>query len=175
MKFLQNLGKSLMMPVAVLPVAAILMGVGNWIGGAFGSSAVSVFFLKSGGAVLDNLALLFAIGIAFGMAKKSDGVAALSGLVSWLVVTVLLSPGTVAGVLGGIDVAEVDPAFGAVQNVFVGINRDHIYGPATTTTDYTKIPTGLNLTGKLAAGPNAANLSPLDANDSVLLPSDDTN
>jgi PTS system N-acetylglucosamine-specific IIC component len=121
MKFLQNLGKSLMMPVAVLPVAAILMGVGNWIDRATGGNVVSVFFLKSGGAVLDNLALLFAIGIAFGMAKKSDGVAALSGLVSWLVVTTLLAPGTVAGILGGIDVESVDPAFGAVNNVLVGI------------------------------------------------------
>jgi PTS system N-acetylglucosamine-specific IIC component len=118
---LQNLGKSLMMPVAVLPVAAILMGVGNWIDRATGGNVVSVFFLKSGGAVLDNLALLFAIGIAFGMAKKSDGVAALSGLVSWLVVTTLLAPGTVAGILGGIDVESVDPAFGAVNNVLVGI------------------------------------------------------
>jgi PTS system N-acetylglucosamine-specific IIC component len=121
MKFLQNLGKSLMMPVAVLPVAAILMGVGNWIDRATGGNVVSVFFLKSGGAVLDNLALLFAIGIAFGMAKKSDGVAALSGLVSWLVVTTLLAPGTVAGILGGIDVESVHPAFGAVNNVLVGI------------------------------------------------------
>jgi PTS system N-acetylglucosamine-specific IIC component len=110
-----------MMPVAVLPVAAILMGVGNWIDRATGGNVVSVFFLKSGGAVLDNLALLFAIGIAFGMAKKSDGVAALSGLVSWLVVTTLLAPGTVAGILGGIDVESVDPAFGAVNNVLVGI------------------------------------------------------
>jgi len=121
MKFLQNLGKSLMMPVAVLPVAAILMGVGNWIDRATGGNVVSVFFLKSGGAVLDNLALLFAIGIAFGMAKRSDGVAALSGLVSWLVVTTLLAPGTVAGILGGVDVESVDPAFGAVNNVLVGI------------------------------------------------------
>jgi PTS system N-acetylglucosamine-specific IIC component len=55
------------------------------------------------------------------MAKKSDGVAALSGLVSWLVVTTLLAPGTVAGILGGIDVESVDPAFGAVNNVLVGI------------------------------------------------------
>lgn len=121
MKFLQNLGKSLMMPVAVLPVAAILMGVGNWIDRATGGNVVSVFFLKSGGAVLDNLALLFAIGIAFGMAKKSDGVAALSGLVSWLVVTTLLAPDAVAGILGGIAVEDVDPAFGAVKNVLVGI------------------------------------------------------
>ena len=137
MKFLQNLGKSLMLPVAVLPVAAILMGVGNWIGGVFNSSAVSVFFLKSGGAVLDNLALLFAIGVAFGMAKKSDGVAALSGLVSWLVVTTLLSPATVAGLTGASD---VDPAFGAVNNVLVGILCGLIGAFSYTRFSDTKLP-----------------------------------
>ncbi|MGI6878115.1 N-acetylglucosamine-specific PTS transporter subunit IIBC [Microbacterium sp. gxy059] len=127
MKFLQNLGRSLMLPIAVMPVAAILMGIGNWIGNTIGESVVSVFLLKAGGAVIDSLPILFAIGIAFGMAKKSDGTAALAGLVSWLVVTVLLAPETVAGFLG-YDIAadptlldQVDPAYGAVQNAFVGI------------------------------------------------------
>ncbi|MGO2110746.1 MAG: N-acetylglucosamine-specific PTS transporter subunit IIBC [Pseudoclavibacter sp.] len=121
MKFMQNLGKSLMMPIAVMPVAAILMGIGNWIANTLGASIVSVFLLAAGSAVIDNLAVLFAIGVAFGMARKSDGVAALAGLVSWLVVTVLLAPESVAGYYGGIDVADVDPAFGSIQNAFVGI------------------------------------------------------
>ncbi|MGO1317455.1 MAG: PTS transporter subunit EIIC, partial [Cellulomonadaceae bacterium] len=108
MKFMQNLGKSLMMPIAVMPVAAILMGIGNWIANTLGASIVSVFLLAAGSAVIDNLAVLFAIGVAFGMARKSDGVAALAGLVSWLVVTVLLAPEAVAGYYGGIEVTDVD-------------------------------------------------------------------
>ena len=86
-----------------------------------GDNIVSVFLQGAGSAVIDNLAVLFAIGVAFGMARKSDGVAALAGLVSWLVVTVLLAPEAVAGYYGGIEVTDVDPAFGRVQNAFVGI------------------------------------------------------
>ena len=67
------------------------------------------------------MALLFAVGIAIGMAKKSDGTSALAGLVSWLVVTTLLKPETVALYTGVADVNEVDPAFLKVQNVFIGI------------------------------------------------------
>jgi prepilin-type N-terminal cleavage/methylation domain-containing protein/prepilin-type processing-associated H-X9-DG protein len=61
-----------------------------------------------------------------------------------------------------------------VQNVFVGINRDHIYGPASTTTDYTKLGTFSSMSSKSGGGV-LSGLSPLDANDSVLLPSDDQN
>lgn len=121
MKFFQRLGRSIMLPVAVLPVAAILMGVGNWIDKAAGENIVSAFLLAAGGAVLDNMALLFAIGISIGMANKSDGTSALAGLVSWLTVTTLLAPATVAQFFGIADVADVDPAFGNIKNVFVGI------------------------------------------------------
>ncbi len=121
MKFFQRLGRSIMLPVAVLPVAAILMGIGNWIAVAAGANIVSTFLLAAGGAVLDNMALLFAIGISIGMANKSDGTSALAGLVSWLTVTTLLAPATVGGFLGIEDVADVDPAFANIKNVFVGI------------------------------------------------------
>lgn len=121
MKFFQRLGRSIMLPVAVLPVAAILSGLGFWIASVAGVNIVSSFLAAAGNALLGNMALLFAIGIAIGMANKSDGTSALAGLVSWLTVTTLLSPATVAGLIGIEDVAEVDPAFGKVQNVFVGI------------------------------------------------------
>ena len=121
MKFFQKLGKSIMLPVAILPVAAILMGISNWIQGAAGDNVVSTFLGAAGGALLGNMALLFAIGISIGMANKSDGTSALAGLVSWLVVTNLLSPTTVALFQGVKDVGDVDPAYSAIQNVFVGI------------------------------------------------------
>src|SRR6478609_4138097 len=121
MKFLQRLGRSIMLPVAVLPVAAILAGISYWIKSAAGDNLVSAFLGAAGGALLDNMALLFAVGIAIGMANKSDGTSALAGLVSWLVVTTLLKPETVALYTGVADVNEVDPSFLKVQNVFVSI------------------------------------------------------
>lgn len=121
MKFSQRLGRSIMLPVAVLPVAAILSGIGYWISSAAGDNLVSTFLAAAGGALLDNIALLFAVGVAIGMATKADGTAALAGLVSWLVVTTLLKPETVALFTGVGDVNEVDPAFLRLQNVFVGI------------------------------------------------------
>lgn len=122
MKFLQRLGRSIMLPVAVLPVAAILSGISYWISnGGKSPNLVSAFLGAAGGSLLDNMALLFAVGIALGMANKSDGTSALAGLVSWLVVTTLLKPETVALYTGVADVNEVDPAFLKVQNVFVGI------------------------------------------------------
>ncbi len=122
MQFLQRLGKSIMLPVAVLPVAAILSGISWWISdGGASPNIFSAFLGAAGGALLDNMALLFAVGIAIGMARKSDGTSALAGLVSWLVVTTLLKPETVALYTGVADVNEVDPAFLKVQNVFIGI------------------------------------------------------
>ena len=120
MKFFQRLGRSIMLPVAVLPVAAILSGIGYWIKSAAGDNIVSTFLAAAGGALLDNMALLFAIGISIGMAKKTDGTSALAGLVSWLVITTLLKPDTVA-LFQGVAADKVDPAFSNVQNVFVGI------------------------------------------------------
>ncbi len=122
MQFFQRLGRSIMLPVAVLPVAAILAGLSYWIKGATGgANLVSTFLGAAGGALLDNMALLFAIGISIGMAKKSDGTSALAGLVAWLVVTTLLKPETVMLFIGAGNVNEVDPAFLKVQNVFIGI------------------------------------------------------
>lgn len=122
MKYLQRLGKSLMLPVAVLPAAAILMGIGYWIDphNLGEGSAVAAFLIKSGGAIIDNLPILFAVGVALGLAKERDGSAALSGLVAYLVITTLLASGTVA-MLKGIDVEAVDPSFGKIGNAFVGI------------------------------------------------------
>lgn len=122
MKWLQRLGRSLMLPVAVLPAAAILMGIGYWIdpSGWGGESAVAAFLIKAGGSIIDNIPILFAVGVALGMAKERDGSAALSGLVAYLVTTTLLASGTVA-MLQGIDVEAVDPAFGKIENAFIGI------------------------------------------------------
>ena len=106
MKYLQKLGKALMLPVAVLPICGILMGIGYALApavmgaeGATSGAAYTVGFLliKAGGALIDNMAWLFAIGAAVGLADN-DGTAGLAGLVSFLMMQQLLNPGVVSAV-----------------------------------------------------------------------------
>ena len=122
MKYLQKIGKSLMLPVAVLPAAAVLMGIGYWIdpAGWGANSPVAAFLIKAGAAIIDNMSILFAVAIAYGMTKEKDGSAALSGLVAFLVVTTLLSPGSIAA-LTKVAPEEVPLAFSKISNQFIGI------------------------------------------------------
>ncbi|NBI12197.1 PTS transporter subunit EIIC [[Haemophilus] felis] len=122
MKYLQNIGRALMLPVAALPAAAILMGIGYWIdpNGWGGDSQLAAFLIKSGAAIIDNMSILFAVGVAFGMSKDQHGSAALAGLVGFLIVTTLLSPGAVAQ-LQGVPADQVPAAFGKINNQFIGI------------------------------------------------------
>src|SRR5699024_11259419 len=127
MKFLQRFGRSLMLPVAVLPLAAILSGLGYWIINATGNDAnlAGVFLQTAGGALLDNLPLLFAIGVSIGMATKPDGTSALAGLVSWLIVKTLLDPERVALLQGSADSA-VDPTFDVIEHVILRMRYGQI-------------------------------------------------
>lgn len=111
-----------MVPVATLPAAAILMGVGYWIDpvGWGGDNALAAFFIKSGSAIIDNMSVLFAIGVAYGMSKDKDGAAALTGFVGFLVLTTLCSPAAVS-MIQKIPLDQVPAAFGKIQNQFVGI------------------------------------------------------
>ena len=105
MKYLQKLGKALMLPVAVLPICGILMGLGYALapgvmgvpGAPTSGAAYTVGFLlvKAGGALIDNMAWLFAIGAAVGLADN-DGTAGLAGLDSFLMMQQLLNPGVVS-------------------------------------------------------------------------------
>ncbi len=119
MKYLQKLGKSLMLPVACLPVAGILYGIGYWIDpvGWGSESIIAAFCIKAASALIDNMAILFAIGVAVGMSDDGEGTAALAGLVSWLMLTTLLSSGAVSMYIGG----DAPAAFGKIQNQFIGI------------------------------------------------------
>lgn len=144
MKYLQKLGRSLMLPVAVLPAAAILMGIGYWIDptGWGADSPIAAFLIKSGGSLIDNLPILFAVGIALGMSKDKDGSSALSGLVAYLVVTTLLSTDVVA-MLQSIEPAAVDPAFAKIGNAFVGIISGIVASIMYNKFSHTKLPDAL--------------------------------
>ncbi|USV02090.1 N-acetylglucosamine-specific PTS transporter subunit IIBC [Serratia entomophila] len=122
LSYLQKVGRALMVPVATLPAAAILMGIGYWIDpvGWGGDNALAAFFIKSGSAIIDNMSVLFAIGVAYGMSKDKDGAAALTGFVGFLVLTTLCSPAAVS-MIQKIPLDQVPAAFGKIQNQFVGI------------------------------------------------------
>ena len=148
MKYLQKLGKSLMLPVACLPVCGILMGIGYALspnamqgGDITGFAAIVGFFLiKAGGALIDNMSWLFAIGVAFGMSDDNDGAAGLAGLVSWLMIINLLSSGVIATITG----ADADPAFGKIQNQFIGILAGVIGSTCYNKFKSTKLPDALS-------------------------------
>ncbi|CNB04624.1 PTS system N-acetylglucosamine-specific transporter subunit IIABC [Yersinia ruckeri] len=122
LSYLQKVGRALMVPVATLPAAAILMGVGYWIDpvGWGGDNALAALFIKSGAAIIDNMSVLFAIGVAYGMSKDKDGAAALTGFVGFLVLTTLCSPAAVS-MIQKIPLDQVPAAFGKINNQFVGI------------------------------------------------------
>ena len=131
MKYLQKLGKALMLPVAALPVCGILMGIGYAFApavmgaeGATSGFAYTLGFLliKAGGALIDNMAWLFAIGAAVGLSDDHDGTAGLAGLVSFLMMQQLLSPGVV-GAVRTLEEGSVDYiAFSKIAgNSFIGI------------------------------------------------------
>ncbi|KVA02255.1 PTS N-acetyl-D-glucosamine transporter [Burkholderia ubonensis] len=100
---IQSLGRALMLPIAVLPVAGILLRLGQ----------PDVFNIKmiadAGGAIFDNLPLLFAIGVAVGFAKDNNGVAALAGAIGYLIETAImkdidpkLNMGVLSGIIAGV-------------------------------------------------------------------------
>lgn len=110
---LQKFGKGLMGAVAVMPVAALLMGIGYWIDpdGWGGNSVVAAILIKAGAAVLDNLGYVFAIALAFGLAKDNNGAAALSGFLGYTTVKFLISENSVAA-YKGVDLAALKEAGG---------------------------------------------------------------
>lgn len=141
MKYVQKLGRSLMLPVAVLPAAAILMGIGYWIDPAgWGEGNVfAAFFIKAGASIIESIPILFAVGVAYGMSKGKDGASALSGLVAFLVITTLLAPKTVA-LFQGIDPENTDAAFGKIDNAFIGIFSGLISAAMYNRFSHVKLP-----------------------------------
>lgn len=113
---LQRVGRSFMLPIALLPVAGLLLGIGSsftnpttletyGLTGIIREGGVLYTILdimsKTGSIVFDNLALLFAMGVAIGMAKKEKEVAALSGAIAYLIMNTAIS--TLISAKGGIE------------------------------------------------------------------------
>ncbi len=140
MRYLQKLGKALFLPVAILPICGILMGLGYALApGVMGvpdapttgaAYVIGFFLIKAGGALIDNMALLFAIGVAVGLSEDGDGTGALAGLVSWLMITNLLKTNVVSTIApnmfefdaeGALMNTATKVAFDAIANPFIGI------------------------------------------------------
>lgn len=133
MAVMQRIGRSLMLPVAVLPAAALLVRLGN--ADMLGRESFPTFITKlagymaaGGGAILDNMALLFAVGIAIGFAKKSDGSTALAAVTGYLVFQKVLATFTdsnlpqVASVVDGkIVMSDAPVNAGVLGGVVIGI------------------------------------------------------
>ena len=153
MKYLQKLGKSLMLPVASLPICGILMGIGYALcpatmqGGDMNGflNLLGFFLVKAGGALIDNMALLFVIGVGVGMADDHDGTAGLAALASWLMITNLLSVGVVTTLISSIaDDANKTLAFSAIANPFIGILSGIIGATCYNKFKSTKLPDWLS-------------------------------
>lgn len=113
---LQKIGKALMLPVAVLPVAGLLLGIGasNF---SFIPDAVSQVMAQSGGAIFGNLPIIFAVGVALGL-TENDGVAAIAAVVGFVVMIATMG---VMATVWGIEPATVMGMKSMETGVFGGI------------------------------------------------------
>lgn len=148
-KYLQKLGKSLMLPVACLPICGILMGIGyaccpaTMQGGEIVGflNKFGFFLVKAGGALIDNMSILFVIGVGVGMSDDHDGTSGLAALASWLMITNLLSVGTVTTLIPSVaENANKTLAFSAIANPFIGILSGIIGATCYNKFKNTKLP-----------------------------------
>ena len=153
MKRLQKLGKALMLPVACLPICGILMGIGYLMcpatmqGGEVTEiiQQIGYFLVQAGGALINNLALLFVIGVGVGLSEENDGTGALAALVSWLMITTLLSTSVVTTIVPSIaDNQDATLAFNNIVNPFIGILAGVIGATCYNKFKGTKLPDWLS-------------------------------
>ena len=153
MKYLQKLGKAMMLPVACLPICGLLMGIGYALspatmqGGAIEGFVplLGLFLVKAGAALIDNMALLFVIGVGVGMSEDNDGTGGLAALASWLMITTLLNTGFVTTIMPSVaDSATKTLAFDKIANPFIGIIAGIIGATCYNKFKGTKLPDALS-------------------------------
>ncbi|MEJ2871635.1 PTS transporter subunit EIIC [Actinomycetospora sp. OC33-EN08] len=122
---LQRLGRSLMLPIAALPAAGLLQRLGqdDLLGGVDALKNVATVLTGAGGALFDNLPLIFAVGIAIGWARRSDGSTALAAVVGYLVLAGVfesLSPVLLPGQLDS-EGQQATIDYGVLGGILVGL------------------------------------------------------
>jgi len=125
---LQRIGRSLMMPIAVLPVAGLLLRFGQgdvakWLG-ASPDNIVSKILANAGNAIFSNLSILFAVGVAIGLARKSDGMTALSAVVGYYIFSAVYT--TIASQPKYL-VAGSPVSMGVLDGIIVGVVTAILY------------------------------------------------
>ena len=105
---------------------------------------IGFFLVKAGSALIENMAILFAIGIGVGMSEKNDGTGGIAALASWLMITTLLSTGVVTTLIPSIaDNATKTLAFNKIANPFIGILSGVIGSSCYNKFKNTKLPNWL--------------------------------
>ena len=141
-----------MLPVACLPICGILMGLGYALcpstmqgGDVVGIvQQIGFYLVKAGGALIDNMAILFAIGIGVGMSEDNDGTGGLAALASWLMLTTLLSVGAVSVIKTLEEGTTAYIAFSKIANPFIGIIAGVIGSSCYNKFKGTKLPDWLS-------------------------------
>ena len=153
MKFLQKLGRSLMLPVACLPICGLLMGIGYALcpstmqgGDVTGFvQLLGLFLVKAGAALIDNMAILFVIGVGVGMSEDNDGTGGVAALASWLMMTTLLNTGFVTTIMPSVaENVNSTIAFDKIANPFIGILAGVIGSSCYNKFKGTKLPDWLS-------------------------------
>jgi PTS system N-acetylglucosamine-specific IIC component len=160
MKYLQKLGKALMLPVSVMPICGLLMGLGYCLcpaamqGGDITGiwAQIGYFLIRAGGALIDHIAWLFAIGVGIGMSENNDGTGAIAALVSWLMIITLLNVETVKTLIpSATEGSSRLLAFSKIENPFIGILSGIIGSVCYNRFHRTKLPDWLSFfSGKRA-------------------------
>ena len=160
MKYLQKLGKALMLPVSVMPICGLLMGLGYCLcpaamqGGEIAGiwAEIGYFLIRAGGALIDHIAWLFAIGVGIGMSENNDGTGAIAALVSWLMIITLLNVETVKTLIpSAAEDSSRILAFTRIENPFIGILSGIIGSVCYNRFHGTKLPDWLSFfSGKRA-------------------------
>lgn len=162
MSYLQKLGRSLMLPMAVLPVAGMLFGIGYWIGndGTERSSIVAAILLKLGGILIYSMAILFATGISAGMAKANEDAAVMAGIISWLIISAFLGAGTDVDFAPGLA-ENLQGSYNGIYPQFTGILAGAVGAACCNRFQNTKVPpqlmffSGKKLVSLMAAATSA--------------------
>ena len=119
-----------MLPVSVMPICGLLMGLGYCLcpaamqGGDITGiwAQIGYFLIRAGGALIDHIAWLFAIGVGIGMSENNDGTGAIAALVSWLMIITLLNVETVKILIpSATEGSSQLLAFSKIENPFIGI------------------------------------------------------
>nr|WP_282437363.1 N-acetylglucosamine-specific PTS transporter subunit IIBC [Vibrio amylolyticus] len=124
---MQKIGKALMVPIAVLPAGGLMLGLGYALdpSGWGANSALATILVYGGKGIMDNQAWLFAVGVAYGLAKDNNGAAALSGLLGLLIVEMIVGNVAVISQITGVPVDQMTSseliASGASVSAFTGI------------------------------------------------------